>query len=198
MSSPTSIYALITRATSKIGESFARILALEGYHLVLVDTQLDLLHRVSMIIQNEFPSIATVNISKDLSQESAVQELYKELKKKKLNIDLVINNEELENLEQPTEINIHQTSDGAGNKFLKHPLTILFLKDMMARNKGKILHFVSTINREFSVHFSQHNFEKPLVFSLIEIINYKIKESFIELNILNSQKYSIKFNSSDD
>ena len=197
MNSPTSIYALITRATSKIGESFARILALEGYHLVLVDTQLDFLRSVSKTIQNEFPSIETVYIPKDLSQESAAEELYKELKEKNLNVELLINNEELEKPDHLAQSYIHDGAD-TKSKFLKHPLTILFLKDMMARNKGKILHFVSTINREFSVHFSQHNFEKPLVFSLIEIINHTIKESLIELNILNSQKYSIKFNSSDN
>lgn len=194
------IYALITRATSKIGESFARILAMEGYNLVLVDTHIDKLQNIALIVKKEFPSRDTICIPKDLTHESGSQELYKEVEKNNLTIDLLINNEEIEHLTKPESVKSQdgKESTDSGNKFLKHPLTILFLKEMMNRNKGKILHFVSTINRARNIYFSQHNFDKPLMFSLIEIFQHKISEKLIELNILNAQTYSIKLNASDD
>lgn len=200
MNNQASIYALITRASSKIGESFARLLALEGYNLVLVDTHSDRLQSVANIVKKEFPAADTICIQKELTQESASQELFKEIKKKNISIDLLVNNEEIEHLEKPEKLKLHEQKDGAdsNSKFLKHPLTILFLNEMMNRNKGKILHFVSTVNRARDIYFSQHNFDKPLVFSLIEIFQHKITEKLIKLNILNAQTYSIKLNTSDD
>jgi uncharacterized protein len=199
MDNHTLIYALVTRASSKIGESFARLLALEGYNLVLVDNHSERLQSVARIVKNEFPSADTICIHKELTHESASQDLYTEIKKKNLNIELLVNNEEIEYLDKPEELIFDEENDDTeNNKFFKHPLTILFLKEMMNRNKGKILHFVSTINRARSVYFSQHNFDKPLVFSLIEIFQHKISKKLIELNIVNAQTYSIKLNTSDD
>lgn len=194
------IYALITRATGKIGESFARLLALEGYNLVLVDTHSEKLQSVAATVKKNFPSTDTICIQKDLTHESASQDLYREIKKKNLNIDLLINNEEIEQLIKPIEVKMSDINEErvSKNKFLKHPLTILFLKEMMDRNKGKILHFISTINRTSNINFSENNFDKPLVFSLIEIFQHKISEKLIEMNILNAQTYSIKLNISDD
>ncbi|NBB23154.1 SDR family NAD(P)-dependent oxidoreductase [Runella sp. CRIBMP] len=203
MKNSTLIYALITRATGKIGESFARILAREGYSLVLVDTKPDLLEKACNTIQEEFPSTHTVCINKDLTPESASYELYREVKEQNLTIELLINNEEIEHLDQNPSLK-HTSSfygkDGipTTNAFLKHPLTILFLKEMMAQNTGKIMHFISTINRARNIRFSTHNFDKPLIFSLIEVFQNTIQESLIELNILNSQKYSLSYTSLDD
>ncbi|AEI52252.1 SDR family NAD(P)-dependent oxidoreductase [Runella slithyformis] len=194
------IYALITRASSTIGESFARILAMEGYNLVLVDTHIDKLQNVAQIVKKDFPLANTICISKNLEHDSDSQELYKEVQQNNLNVELLINNEEIEYFAKNEEIKNYAGKDGSysNNKFLKHPLTILFLKEMMRKNKGKILHFVSTINRARTIYFSQHNFDKPMVFSLVEIFQHKISEKLIELNILNAQIYSIKLNASDD
>lgn len=66
---------LITGASSGIGFEFARIMAQDGYDLVLVARRRDELERVA----KEFPHRKIILIEKDLSLTLSPREVYDEL-----------------------------------------------------------------------------------------------------------------------
>lgn len=136
--------ALITGASSGIGKELALIHAQKGGNLVLVARRADKLEA----LKNDIESTYKVNVEiivKDLSDLSAPQEIYDELKEKNIEIDILMNNagfgqvgkfHELALDRQVAMINLNVTALTI--------LTRLFLPDFVKRNSGKILNTSST------------------------------------------------------
>jgi len=83
--------ALITGASAGIGETFARFLAKQGFNLVLVARRVDKLEALSQRLKEDH-SIQCDAIAADLSDPKAVKGLMKELNKRNLHIDFLVNN----------------------------------------------------------------------------------------------------------
>src|SRR5579862_7725341 len=82
--------ALITGASSGIGAAFARTLATQGTHLVLVARTFDKLRALATTLAKEHHIRAEV-LTADLSRPEAGQELFAATKRLGLSIDLLIN-----------------------------------------------------------------------------------------------------------
>lgn len=82
-------WALITGASSGIGEAFARQLAKEGFHLVLAARRLELLERLSQELSATY-GIQCVPVEVDVSLESFMDRI--ETATKHLEIGLLISN----------------------------------------------------------------------------------------------------------
>jgi uncharacterized protein len=136
--------ALITGASGGIGYEFSKILAADGYNLVLVARRREELQRVAKVLQEEYGVSAYV-LPKDLAKPSAPWEVYNELKQERIEIDVLINNAgfglygpfEAEALSR--ELDMIQLNITA----LTH-LTKLFLPDMIKKRSGKIMNVSST------------------------------------------------------
>lgn len=89
MASRTNRSALITGATAGIGESFARLLAREGYDLVLVARDHARLHERRKEILERYPSIEIEVLSADLSTEEGIAKVEDRIRS---GITLLINN----------------------------------------------------------------------------------------------------------
>ena len=83
--------ALVTGASSGIGEAFARQLAKKKTNLILVARSLDKLEQLAKELCNQY-QIKTTVITQDLSQNSAGQAVFEQVQAQNLSIDLLINN----------------------------------------------------------------------------------------------------------
>jgi uncharacterized protein len=83
--------ALITGASSGIGEAFAQILAARGMNLVLVARSADKLRELAHALSEQHGIRAEV-IPADLSREGAGQEVYRQTQALGVSVDLLVNN----------------------------------------------------------------------------------------------------------
>lgn len=136
--------ALITGASSGLGEEFTRIHTERGGDAVIVARSKDKLIVLKEELEEKYKVKITV-IHKDLTLPNAAEEIYTEVKKAGINVDFLINNagfggvgifNERELERDIAMINLNITALTA--------LTHYFLQDFVARNEGKILNVSST------------------------------------------------------
>lgn len=135
--------ALITGASRGIGYELAKVFARLSYQLVLVSRNSAKLEEIRHNLSSEYNIDVTV-ISKDLSEHQAAMEIYNELEKKQIVIDVLVNNagvgdfgefkdEDYYKLSRMLHLNIVALTE----------LTRLFLKGMIDRKDGRILNISS-------------------------------------------------------
>jgi len=137
-------YALITGASSGIGESFARALAARHQNLVLVARSREKLESLASELRGA-PGILAEAVPCDLSADGAAQALTRRLTERHLEIDLLVNN----------------AGFGAQGRFWKLPLdrqiemlrlnvtalvelTYLLLPRMIEQRRGALINVSST------------------------------------------------------
>ena len=132
-------YALITGASSGIGEEIAKNLASKGFNLVITARRLERLNNLSKEISNQHDVDVQV-ISADLSKESAVYEIYDCCSKNGFYVDMIVNNA---GYGIPTQF--HETPIEEEEKFLRVlgtsviSLTKAFIPEMIKNKSGKIM-----------------------------------------------------------
>ncbi|MGY2132096.1 SDR family NAD(P)-dependent oxidoreductase [Hymenobacter sp. HD11105] len=140
-------FALITGATSGIGYELAKLFAKDGYNLVIVARHRDELDRMATKFSQKY-GIDVCFMAKDLFRPEAPFEVYEEVKRRGLQVTVLVNNAgqgqygEFVDTDINRELDIIQLNIGA-----YVTLTKCFLQDMVARNEGKIL-MVSSIGGE--------------------------------------------------
>ncbi|WP_372651971.1 SDR family NAD(P)-dependent oxidoreductase [Draconibacterium sp.] len=136
--------ALITGASTGIGRELAHIHAEKGGDLVIVARNNDKLEALKTELETKH-SIKVFVIAKDLGLPKSPKEVYDEINKAGIEIEILINNagfggvgvfHELDYEQHMAMINLNVTSLTA--------MTRLFLPDFVARNSGKILNTSST------------------------------------------------------
>src|SRR5690349_7225704 len=124
-------YALVTGGTSGIGYELARLLAKDGYNLILASRNMKDLGRVAKDLKQEF-GVEVYTKSKDLFDVENAFDLYNELKEENLNIEILINDAGQGQYGEFIETNIHRELDIINlNISSLVVLTKLFLKDMV-------------------------------------------------------------------
>jgi short-subunit dehydrogenase len=83
--------ALITGASGGLGQAFAEQLAERGSHLVLVGRSEDKLQALAQRLEQQSKITATV-FTADFASYSEVDQLISDLKTKRIDVDLLINN----------------------------------------------------------------------------------------------------------
>ena len=136
-------YAVVTGASSGIGYQLAKLLAKDGKNIVVLATRHDLLKALKMEIENEYGTIVKI-LPNDLADPKAPIEIFAELEKEHINVDVLINNAgfgvygkfsetELQKEREMVQVNLVS---------LIH-LTKLFLKGMLNNESGYILNVAS-------------------------------------------------------
>jgi short-subunit dehydrogenase len=101
---------LITGASGGIGKEFAQIFARKGYNLVLVARNENKLQQIAKSFEKEYDIRVTV-LSFDLSQTNSASKLYSEIKDRKIQIDILINNAGIGDYGYFMESDLKRTSD---------------------------------------------------------------------------------------
>lgn len=136
--------ALITGASTGIGKELATIHASKGGDLIIIARNEQKLLQLKGALEKKY-NIKVVVIAKDLSDLTATNKIYNQVKEQGIEIDYLMNNagfgalgkfHELDLNRQISMINLNVTALTA--------LTHLFLPDFVKRNNGKILNTSST------------------------------------------------------
>lgn len=136
--------ALITGASGGLGQAFAEQLAEKGSHLVLVGRSEDKLRALAQRLERQ-NKIATTVLTADLASATEVDQLISELKTKRIDVDLLINNAGfgvfLRFLETPLE---RQMEEIDVNVRAVVQLTHALAPAMVARKKGGVINLSSS------------------------------------------------------
>jgi short-subunit dehydrogenase len=176
--------ALVTGATSGIGHELAKIFAEEGYDLVLVSRSREELETVGNNLAQLHGVRATV-VPADLSEPSAAEEVYNEVKAKGIQIDVLVNDAgqgvygPFTTTELQEELNIIQL-----NVVSLMVLTKLFLKDMVNRGEGRILQLASIVSKIASPLMAVYAGTKAFVYNFSMSLSNELKDTGVTITAL--------------
>ncbi|MBC3787503.1 SDR family NAD(P)-dependent oxidoreductase [Spirosoma utsteinense] len=177
--------ALITGASSGIGRELANVFAGEGYNLILVSRSEDSLQQIAQDYEEQFGVQATV-ISRDLADQSAPEEIFAETQSQGLQVDVLVNNAGMGEYGLfATESNLEKELDliQINSVSLVH-LTKLYLKDMIARNEGKILLLGSVASVIPHPMMAIYGATKAFNYSFGEALRNELKDTNITVTVL--------------
>ncbi len=177
-------FALITGATSGIGYELAKVFAENGHNLIIVARYADELQEKSEEFSSRY-GVEVIPVAKDLFNPGAASELYEEVKGKGIVVNILVNDAgqgvygkfvetELEKQLQIIQLNIVSLTK----------LTYLFLKEMVARNEGKILQLGSVVSELPAPLQSVYGGTKAYVLSFTEALISELKDTDVTLTVL--------------
>ncbi|PRD45562.1 SDR family NAD(P)-dependent oxidoreductase [Sphingobacterium haloxyli] len=177
-------YALITGGTAGIGLELAKCFAKDAYNLVLVARDEARLERVKHELAAAF-EIEVYTIAQDLAAPDAANEVYRKVSDQHIFIDVLVNDAgqgeyglfaktNLDRLLEIIQLNIVATTS----------LTHLFLKDMLAHERGKILQLGSIASEVPGPWQAVYHATKAFVLSFSEAVRQEIADSNITITVL--------------
>lgn len=184
MESTRKNYALITGGSEGIGYELSKLFAKDGYNLILVArSQQDLRNRATEL-SYEY-GVDVIPISKDLFEPNAPFELYDEIKSKNLTVDVLVNDAGQGQFGLFVETDIRrQLQIIQLNVSALTALTHLFLKDMVARNDGKILQLASIASELPGPWQAVYHATKAYVLHFTEALINELKETNVTMTAL--------------
>ena len=183
---------LITGASSGIGKDMARILASQGYELILVARDVNKLNQISEELK-EKNKIKVETISMDLSSENNCKELYKKVQ----DIDILINNAAFGDCGNFTKTSLNKELNMIHTNIIAyHILTKLYLIDMKAKGSGKILNVASIAGFLPGPLMATYYATKAYIVRLSEGIREELKKekSNVQISILCPGPVNTNFN----
>jgi len=136
-------YALVTGASSGVGYELAKLLAKDGKNVVIVARSQDRLEELKTEVEEKYATTVTV-LPKDLSNPNSPEEIFSELQKWHINVDVLVNNAGFGVWGKFSETDLHKelAMIQVNITSLIH-LTKLFLKGMLENKSGWILNVAS-------------------------------------------------------
>jgi short-subunit dehydrogenase len=177
-------YALVTGGTSGIGYELAKLLAKDGYNLILVARDEDELNEVSTQLTQNY-QVDVVPVSKDLFDPQNAFELHREIGERGIDIDILVNDagQGLYGLFVDTDI-FRELDIINLNISSLVVLTKLFLKPMVERGEGKILNLSSIASKVPGPRQSVYHGTKAFVQSFTESVRSEVKDLGVTVTAL--------------
>lgn len=177
-------HALITGATSGFGIEFAKLLAKDGYNLVLVARDKQRLMEITDDITQAF-MVEVLPIEKDLFSPHAAAEIYAELKAKDVQVEILINNAGQGQHGNFVEYDIERDVDMIQlNVTSLVSLSKMFLKDMVMRNHGRVLQVASLLGEFPTPMMAVYAATKAFVLSFSTSLQHELKDTQVTLTAL--------------
>ncbi|MBT1704429.1 SDR family NAD(P)-dependent oxidoreductase [Chryseosolibacter indicus] len=176
-------YVLVTGASTGIGYELAKLFAKNGHNLIIVARAEGDLNKAAAEFESE--GVAVFPMIKDLFEPKAPFELYEEIKSKGLTVDILVNNAGQGEYGTFIDTDIErQLSIIQLNIASLTALTHLFLKDMVARNQGKILQLASIGSNFPGPYQSVYHATKSYVLSFTEALVNELKDTDVTITAL--------------
>lgn len=177
-------YALITGASTGIGLELAKLCAAKGYNLVLVARSSNKLETIATELKDK-NNIKVKIITKDLSKYNSGFELYSEIQKENLRIDLLINNAGFGGLGYFSETDLQYELDMIQvNISSLVILTKLFLQKMKENNFGIIFNVASTAAYQPGPSMAVYYASKAFVLNFSEAVSKELQGSNVSVTTL--------------
>jgi hypothetical protein len=176
--------ALVTGASMGLGAEFARLLASEGYDLVLTARSGERLATLAKEVENLHGVDARVLVA-NLGDDRAPQAIHDHMRDAGIEIDVLVNNAgfgmygEFQDSSLQTEMEMIQVNIIA----LVH-LTKLFVRDMVERKRGRIVNVASTAAFQAGPMQSVYYASKAFVLSFSEAIGNELKGTGVTVTAL--------------
>jgi len=176
--------ALITGASSGIGEEFAKLFAKDKINLVLVARSEEKLKSLALALQEEFGVNVKV-IAKDLSVLQQVEEVYTELQQENIAIDYLVNNAGFGDYNLFAESDWKKQEEMINLNILAlTKLTHLFLPAMLKNRFGKVLNVASTAAFQPGPTMSVYYASKAFVLHFSEAISNELEGTGVTVTAL--------------
>lgn len=177
-------FALITGGTSGIGYELAKVFAEHGYNLILVARGSESLARVSAELHENF-QVDVETFAYDLFDKNSAFDLCNEVERLGITVDVLVNNAGQGLYGQFLETDIHKELDmlqlNIGTYLV---LTKHFLKQMVARNDGRILNVASIASKLPGPYQAVYHGTKAFVHSFTEAIRAETSASKVTITSL--------------
>jgi len=174
--------ALVTGASSGIGEEFARQLAKKGYDLVLVARRKDRLEKLAAELSQEYGSIAEVTEA-DLATPEGVISVEKRLERG--DVDLLVNNAGFGTRGEFVMMPLHRELEELDlNIKALVRLTHAALGSMVPRKKGNIINVGSTGSFQPVPYMSTYAATKAFVLHFSEGVHEEVKKHGVTVTCL--------------
>ena len=176
--------ALITGASSGIGQELSYLFAKDGYDIILVARSKDKLSDISNDIFAKYKVNVTV-IPKDLSLPDSAREIYDLVRGKSLTVGFLINNAGYGGSGSFADSDIKYEHDMMQvNMISLTELTKYFLRDMIQQKHGKILNVASTAGFAPGPFMSIYYASKAFVLSFSEALSNELKGTGVSVTAL--------------
>lgn len=177
-------YALVTGATSGMGLELALNFARDQINLILVSENQQALERIQEKIKKEYRVDVEI-ISKDMIDDTAVLEIYTEVKKRNLHVDYLINCAGFGAFGRFKEIPVQREKDLVKLNVLSLlEMNKRFVPDMVKRQFGYILNVASLSSFLPGPLMANYYATKANVLSLTEAMHEELKEERIIVTAL--------------
>jgi uncharacterized protein len=177
-------YALVTGGTVGIGHELVKLLAKDGYNLILVTRTESDLERVSSELK-EAHGIDVITIAKDLFERNSAFDLYHDVKARGIDIDILINDAGQGQYGEFIDTDINRELQIIELNIVSLViLTKTFLKDMVSRGSGRIMNVSSIASKVPGPWQSVYHGTKAFVQSFTEAVRSEVKDSGVTLTAL--------------
>jgi len=177
-------YVLITGATSGFGYEFAKLFAKEGYNLILVARNQTRLQQVTDELKQQY-DVEVTPLPKDLFDKNAAGEIYNKTKEMGITVNILINDAGQGEWGKFTETDLQRQLDIIQlNVTSLVELTHHFLKDMVARDEGKILQLGSEVSKSPTPLMAVYAATKSFVLSFSEALINELKNTNVTITVL--------------
>lgn len=176
-------YALITGATEGIGYELAKLFARDKYNLIIVARHQDELEARAQEFRRD--GVEVIPIAKDLFRREEAFSLCEEVTGMGVAVSVLVNNAGqgvyglFKDVEVERELDIIDLNIAATVILTKH-----FVKDMIARNEGKILNLASIASKTPGPWQTVYHGTKAFVYSFSEGIRHELKDHNITVTAL--------------
>jgi short-subunit dehydrogenase len=184
MAATNNKYALITGATSGIGYELAKLFAKDGFNLVIVARNQSELDNKATEFRGDY-GVQVITIPKDLSTDNGPFEVYDEVKAKGIQVEVLVNDAAQGQYGKFVETDIQRELEMVRLNIVGYlVLTKMFLKEMVARNEGKILQVASIGGKLPGPMQSVYHATKAFIVSHTDALVNELKDTGVTITSL--------------
>lgn len=175
-------WALVTGASSGLGEEFARQLASRGMHLVLVARRQDLLEKLAAELHLQHGTRCRV-IQADLSNPAEPKRVLDEIAAQEITIELLVNNAGFGIVGEVDNVDLDRTLEMIRlNISALTELTYRLLPGMLQRGRGAILNVSSLSAFQPVAYMGVYAASKAFVLHFSESLHCELKDRGITVS----------------